>query len=99
MNELPDDVVRYVARAFAKVEHEEVLDALRHAVMHDGTAPEPRLLRCAAVGARGDLGRLREKVARLKVDYRDVIVEGEYVPRQGKLVRVRNLAEPIPEST
>ena len=99
MNALPEDVVRYVARAFAKIEQAEALDALRHAVMHDGTAPEPRLLRCAAVGATGDLARLREKVARLKVDYRDVIVEAEYVPRKGKLERVRNLAEPIPEST
>jgi hypothetical protein len=35
------------------------------------------------------------KRARLKVDYGDVIVEGEYVPRKGELVRVRNLNEPI----
>ena len=33
----------------------------------------------------------------LKHDYRDVIVEGEYVPRGGELVKVRDLNAPIPD--
>jgi len=39
------------------------------------------------------------EVETLKHDYRDVIVEGEYSPKEGKLLRVRNLNEPIPEET
>jgi len=37
------------------------------------------------------------EVETLKRDYRDVIVEGEYVPKGGELVRIRNLEEPIPD--
>ena len=33
----------------------------------------------------------------LKHDFRDVIVEGEYVPSDGRLVRVRDLNDPIPD--
>jgi hypothetical protein len=43
----------------------------------------------------GDLERLRRQLEHLKIDYRDVIVAGEYVPTAGDLVRVRNLNEPI----
>jgi hypothetical protein len=35
------------------------------------------------------------EVETLKRDYRDVIVEGEYAPRDGKLVRLRDLNHPI----
>ena len=41
--------------------------------------------------------RLRMEVESLKRDYRDVIIEGAYVPRGRKLVKVRNLNEPIPD--
>lgn len=37
------------------------------------------------------------EVETLKHDWRDVIVEGEYVPSEGKLVRVRDLNNPIPD--
>jgi hypothetical protein len=37
------------------------------------------------------------EIETLKHDYRDVIVEGEYVPVGRKLVRVRDLNEPIPD--
>jgi len=37
------------------------------------------------------------EVESLKRDYRDVIIEGAYVPRGRKLVKVRNLNEPIPD--
>jgi hypothetical protein len=65
-------------------------------VLHDRSAPEPRLLRCAAVASGGSLQRLAMEIDTLKRDYRDVIVEGEYASRDGELVRVRNLTAPIP---
>jgi len=35
------------------------------------------------------------EIETLKHDYRDVIVEGEYIPKDGELVRVRDLNGPI----
>jgi hypothetical protein len=35
-------------------------------------------------------------VARLAIDWRDVIVEAEYEPRDGHLVRLRNFNDPMP---
>ena len=37
------------------------------------------------------------EVETLKRDYRDVIVEAEYLPKGLELVKVRNLNEPIPD--
>jgi hypothetical protein len=96
--ELPDDVVRFVERSFSQVDRAEALEILRGAVLHDASTPEPRLIRCAALSAHRDLATLRKQVAHLKVDYRDIIVEGEYVVREKKLVRVLDLNNPIPEA-
>lgn len=94
---IPDDVVKFVARRFSAPHQAEALALLAEATTHDGSAPGPRLLRCAAVASGGSLERLRYEVETLKHDYRDVIVEGEYVPNGMKLVRVRDLNEPIPD--
>ena len=96
-NTLPADVEAFVARRFAAGDRHEALSLLRAATIHDGSPPELRLLRCAAVASGGSMERLRMEIETLKHDWRDVIVEGEYVPMDGKLVRVRNLAEPIPD--
>src|SRR5437764_1363123 len=66
------------------------------AIDHAGVAPGARLLRCAAVGSRGDLVQLRYLVGLLQIDYRDVIMFGEYDVVDGKLAHVRNLNEPLP---
>jgi hypothetical protein len=50
---------------------------------------------CAAVGSRGDIVQLRYLVGRLQIDYRDVIMFGEYDVIDGKLTHVRNLSEPL----
>ena len=70
---------------------------LEAAVIHDGTAAGPRLLRCAAVASGGSLARLSIEVESLKRDYRDVIVEGEYLPKGPELVKVLDLNQPIPD--
>jgi hypothetical protein len=94
--EPPEDVVRYIERSFAEIDREEALAALRGAVIHDTTQSRARLVRCAVLSAKRDLGRLRRQLAHLNVDWRDVIVEGEYAVRDGKLVRVLDLDGPIP---
>jgi hypothetical protein len=96
--ELPDDVVRYIERSFSAIDRAEALEALRGAVFADASQSPARLIRCAAVSARRDLGRLRKQVAQLRIDWRDVIVEGEYVVRDGKLVRAHDFLQPIPDS-
>ena len=94
---IPTDVEKFIARRFKASDQTEALALLETAIIHDGSAAEPRLLRCAAVARAGSLERLRTEVGSLKRDYRDVIVEGEYVRKGRELVKVRNLNEPIPD--
>jgi hypothetical protein len=94
---IPDDVVRFTARRFARADQDEALALLRTATLHDGSKAGPRLLRCASVASGGSIDRLRMGIETLKRDYRDVIVEGEYVPVGAELIRVRNFNEPIPD--
>ena len=96
---LPEDVERYIARKFAGAERKIALALLEAATIHDGSKPEPRLLRCAAVAGGGSMERLKMEIETLKRDWRDVIVEGEYVPQGRKLVRVRDLNNPIQDDT
>lgn len=96
--DMPDDVLDYLQRAFAPAEQVVVRERLSAAVDEAGRPAGPRLLRCAAVAARGDLARLDYYLNLLKIDWRDVIVAGEYWPVDGKLMRVRNLADPIGQS-
>jgi hypothetical protein len=49
---------------------------------------------CAGTGCQR-----HRQLDQLTRDFRDVIVEGEYVPRAGLLVRVRNLNDPIPDGS
>jgi hypothetical protein len=94
---IPDDVVRFVSRRFGPSEQGQALALLEAAIMHDGSVPGARLLRCAAVASSGSIDRLRMEIETLRHDYRDVIVEGEYVPIGRELVKVRNLDDPIPD--
>jgi hypothetical protein len=94
---IPIDVEKFIARSFGPADQDEALALLKAATIHDGSQPGPRLLRCAAVASGGSIERLRMEIETLKRDYRDVIVEGEYLPKGRELVKVRNLNEPIPD--
>ena len=94
---IPVDVERFIARRFEAPDQTEAFRLLESAVIHDGSAAGPRLWRCAAVASGGSIERLRMEIETLKRDYRDVIVEGEYIPKGQKLVKVRNLNDPIPD--
>jgi len=96
MNRLTADVEGFIARRFTAEDREAALALCRLAKIHDGSPAETRLIRCALVSSGGSLDKLRNEIARLAIDYRDVIVSGEYAPKRGGLVRVRNLNEPIP---
>lgn len=53
-------------------------------------------MRCALFASAGSLETLKHFVQLLRIDWRDVIVAGEYEQRGSELVRVRDLNEPLP---
>jgi hypothetical protein len=96
MAALPPDVERWISAHFAAADVDAARELLAIAVDHAGATPQARLLRCAAVGSRGELVQLRYLIGLLQIDFRDVIMFGEYDVVDGKLTRVRNLNEPLP---
>ena len=92
---ITDDVQSFIARRFKSSDREAALALCRSATIEDGSPAGPRLIRCAVIASGASLERLRIEIEHLKIDYRDVIMAGEYVSRNGKNVRVRNLNEPI----
>ncbi|MGB5664146.1 hypothetical protein [Eudoraea sp.] len=92
---LPEDIVDYVSRNYAEEEIPIVMAALGNAKLHDGRDPDFRMLRCALVGSNNSIEGIENLVSLLAVDYRDVIVAGEYADKDGELVQVRDLSLPI----
>jgi hypothetical protein len=94
---IPNDVMSFIARKFDLADREMAASILAGAKIHDGSAASPRLIRCAAVASGGSLERLRAQVEELMVDWRDVIISGEYDSVAGELLRIRDLDDPIPD--
>lgn len=92
---LPADIHAYVQARFPVSEREAATGTLLAACIHTGAFPEERLLRCAAMASGGDLLKLQYYVGLLAIDWRDVIVAGEYAVLECGLTHVRNLCEPI----
>ena len=95
---IPEDVVAWLQDRFAAADADDALRLLESAVDHEGAPVSQRLMRCAAVGSRGDLQRLKALVNDLRVDWRDVIVAGEYESRDGALIRLHDFNNPIAPS-
>jgi hypothetical protein len=85
MASLPEDVERWIAAHLRADDVNIARELLSNAIDHAG----------AALGSRGDLVQLRYLVGLLQIDYRDVIMCGEYDVVDGKLTHVRNLNEPL----
>jgi limonene-1,2-epoxide hydrolase len=96
---IPMDVSAYIARKFAPGDQQPATALLSTATIENGTLATPRLIRCAAIASDGSLERLAAEVERLKADWRDVVVAGEYEVLEGTLERVRDLNDPIPADT
>jgi len=92
---IPSDVEAFIARRFTPEDREAAARLLEGATIHDGSVAGPRLIRCAAVGSAGSLEKLRYLVELLKIDYRDVIMAGEYTASLDNPVRVRDLNQVI----
>lgn len=95
---LPDDLVRWVSTHFSADDRDAALAGLKLAVTHTGEPASPRFLRCAALSSGGELKRLQQQIAQLRIDWRDVIVAGEYSVRNKKLIRARDLGKPIADA-
>ena len=93
LNNLPKDIEIYVDKHFPADQWQEVLSLLRHAVLHDGTTPAARTLRCALFASKSDLEKLDYYLNEIAIDYRDVIVAGEYELQDGELIQVRDLSK------
>jgi len=89
---LLDDIASQVRQSFSGAYREAAIALLTNAHIEDGSPAGPRLLRCALVASKGSVGKLDYYVKLLAVDWRDVIVAGEYESLGGKLVRVRDLS-------
>jgi len=94
MTLLPD-ILRYIEHEFPAEQQAAAAAMVDSAFLHDGRPAGPRCQRAALVGSRGSLEGLERLVADLKIDYRDVIVAGEYEVHDKKLIRVRDLNAPF----
>jgi hypothetical protein len=54
-----------------------------------------RMLRSVLVASEGSVVSVEYYASRLSVNYREVIVAGEYVEEDGELSRVRDLSMPL----
>ncbi len=94
--EYPADILGFINKNFEPDQVTDVLSLLARAVLHDGKAPGHRVLRCALFAGRSDMEKLAYQINLISIDYRDVIVAGEYELREGDLVRVRDLSIHFP---
>ena len=92
---LANDIAEYVERNFDSDRRSTAISILEGAVLHDGSDPDMRMLRSALASSANSLERLKYQVTGLAIDYRDVIVAGEYEYRNGNLIRVRDLSKPF----
>ena len=92
---IPVDVERFIARRFEPPDRAAAVALVEAATIHDGSIAGPRLVRCALVASGGSIEQLRGHIEHLKIDYRDVIMAGEYRCDGLDAIRIRNLNKPI----
>ena len=95
----PADIERYVFDIFGQDQFGAVVEVLKQARLHDGEPANDRLIRCAVVASGDSISMLKHMVDLIAIDFRDVIVAGEYESQEGKLVQVRDLTAPFFDCT
>ncbi|GGJ34566.1 hypothetical protein [Deinococcus roseus] len=94
---IPEDIRMRVQHDFQQ-QAEKAISLIQNALGQD---PHhflpPRQLRCAVFVAQGDTGTLQQALQLGLTDCRDLIMWGEYVVQDGKLVRKHNWNDPFGE--
>jgi hypothetical protein len=93
--DIPSDIACRIKTIFPASEHSQALALVSTATLHDGQLANPQCLRCAVQASKGSLQELVYYIDLLKLDFRDVIVAGEYQLIDARLTRVRDLTEPF----
>ncbi|MBN8280642.1 MAG: hypothetical protein J0M16_08550 [Gammaproteobacteria bacterium] len=92
---LTEDMSHYIEHAFRAEDRAEAICLVANATIEDGSPASARLKRCALVGSDGSLSQLQRLTDLLRVDWRDVIMAGEYEYHRTGPVRLRDLTKPI----
>ena len=92
---LTEDMSYYIEHAFRAEDRAEAVRLVSNATIEDGSPASARLKRCALVGSDGSLSQLQRLTDLLRIDWRDVIMAGEYEYHRTGPVRLRDLNKPI----
>lgn len=92
---LPADIVEFVTRNFSEEVSSQAISILEGAMLPGGRKPDSRMLRCALASCDDTVEGLERQIAGLAIDFRDVIVTGEYTSKNGDLVRTQDLSQPF----
>ena len=95
---LPKDIEIFAQDKFPLSEQADVLILLENAPMPNERESKARLLRCALMASDKTLKGLRYQLDGLMIDYRDVILAGEYIRKKGDWVQVWDLSKPFEQS-
>ena len=90
MMNLPSDINLRIKNDFPKREDQEIIENIFSSLKVN---ERDRVFRCILFAAKGNLNMLGKLEELAKVDYRDVIMQGEYEYPSGK--RLRNFDEPF----
>jgi len=89
------DIEMYIEQVFTPGQHSRAKSFIDSTVMHDGNHVSPRCQRAILVGSYGSIEKLEDLTHLLKIDYRDVIVAGEYDGLILNPAKVRDLTKPF----
>ena len=92
---LTNDMSHYIEHTFRAKDRAEAVRLVSNATIEDGFPASDRLKRCALVGPDGSLSQLQRLTDLLRIDWRDVIMAGEYEYHRTGPVRLRDLTKPI----
>jgi hypothetical protein len=95
---LTDDMSYYIELTFRAEDRAEAVRLVSGATIEDGSPAGTRLRRCVLVGSHGSLSELQRLTDLLRIDWRDVILAGEYEYHRTGPVRIRDLNKPIGEA-
>lgn len=95
---LRSDTQLFIARTFTGPDRTAAFLFCRSATMEAGSPASPRLIRCALVSGGGSMERLRIEIAHPRINWRDVIMSGEYVSKDGRFTQVRKFNEPFDDA-